>query len=697
MPDKEPWEVLVKIAQKTVGVVAILCLAIGSVALYGLSRSSNEIERIGGKILPTVESLLVTGKSLESIAKFQQILINPYVDARTKERTLDEIELQLQLIGQRLPERAVSSGADGTEGNDWQEFRKALDEWKACHKKVVELYGQLSESGIQAPESLRAKLSELQAEGRLWTIALASTIMERKDFLWEVDATDSEMWAWSKGFSTENKILSQLIGTELGPPMDRLYSSGAKVVEIFERQGKTDESVAEASEVFRAETVAAERELASVFDRARAETQRVRELYAQIRAQSMGAGTASMEKAQSILNKLIERHTEASATAVHSARKTAWRLTAVTAGCAILAVIIGIIVTRGITGPFIQGVEFALSVQRGDLSKRLTVRTSDEAGQLASALNDMAEDLTTQNNLVQEGVGVLVSVAEQLGRAASELVAGASQALSAVSETTTTVEEVRRSAKVCSEQAKHVSDVSREAVNISESGRAATSENVGRINLIKEQMESIGHAVVSLSGHTEAIEEITATVQDLADQSKLLAVNASIEAALAGDRGKGFAVVALEIKSLSDQSREATDQVHKILQNIRNSVNAVVMATEQGSKAVQSGVEQSIAAGQSIEELASSVASSAQAANVIDSTTEQQFVGMDQVAGAMGNIEQTVRQYLDRASGLQAVAGRLTEVGDQLTTLMARYRVDADSHGSKGTTNREDPAYSDCL
>lgn len=665
-----------KISQKIVGVVSILCITIGAVALYGLHLSRVEMQRIGEEILPTVEGLLLTGRSLESISRFQQVLINPYVDEQTKGSALEQIEVQLQLIGRRLSVDGKSEVAAGTEGNSWAEFGKALDEWKASHEKLVALYRQLSESGIDAPETLRARLSELQAEGRLWAVALASAIMERKDFLWELDATDSEMWAWSKGFSTENKTLSKLIGTELVAPMKRFYSSGKKVTEIFERDGKTDQAVSKAMEIFRDETVPAEKELASVFDRAKAETQRVRELYAQIRAESMGACTVDMEKAQSILNKLIEKQTDASSAAVRSARRKAWVLTVVTAAAAVVAVILGIILTGGITGPLSQGVDFALSVRQGNLSKRLQVKTSDEAGQLASALNDMAEDLVMQNDRVKGGVDVLASVVEQLAGAASDLVAGASEALSAVNETTTTVEEVKQSAKVCNEQARNVSDVSRQAVSISESGRTATNETVVRIRLIKEQMESIDRMVVRLSEHTEEIEDITETVQDLADQSRLLAVNASIEAARAGDQGKGFAVVAHSIKSLSNQSREATDQVHKLLEKIRNSVNAVVMAAEQGNKAVRAGVEQSTAAGESIEDLANSVATSAQAASVIDATTEQQSLGMDQIVGAMGDIERTVKGNLDRASQLKGAAQRLTELSDQLKTLVGRYRVD---------------------
>ena len=111
------------------------------------------------------------------------------------------------------------------------------------------------------------------------------------------------------------------------------------------------------------------------------------------------------------------------------------------------------------------------------------------------------------------------------------------------------------------------------------------------MNLIKTQMESIGETVVRLSDQSRAIEDIIASVQDLADQSNLLAVNASIEAARAGDQGKGFAVVAHEIKTLADQSKEATEHIRTILDDTRKWVSAAVMATEQGGKAVEAGLQ----------------------------------------------------------------------------------------------------------
>jgi methyl-accepting chemotaxis protein len=166
-----------------------------------------------------------------------------------------------------------------------------------------------------------------------------------------------------------------------------------------------------------------------------------------------------------------------------------------------------------------------------------------------------------------------------------------------------------------------------------------------------------------------------ATVQDLADQSNLLAVNASIEAARAGEQGKGFSVVAQEIKMLADQSREATGQVRTILEDTRKWVGAVVMATEQGAKAVDAGVAQSKLAGDSIRSLADSVIISSQAASVIHASGEQQSVGMDQVSAAMSKIETAMQQNVESVSQMETAAKELENLGATLEKLVARYTV----------------------
>jgi methyl-accepting chemotaxis protein len=317
--------------------------------------------------------------------------------------------------------------------------------------------------------------------------------------------------------------------------------------------------------------------------------------------------------------------------------------------------------------------EVAGKIAGGDL--RVKVHPQSDRDKLGNAFSAMVENLQRMTSQIAEGVNVLSASANQISTSTTQLAAGAVETATAVSEATTTVEEVRQAAQVSSQKAKSVSENARNMTQISQSGSKSTEETVAGIGKIRQQMEAIADSTVRLSEQTQTIGQIVATVEDLAAQSNLLAVNASIEAAKAGEQGKGFAVVAQEVRSLAEQSKQATSQVRTILSDIQKATSAAVMATEQGSKAVEVGVKQSTQAGQSIRTLSDSVTEAAQAATQIAASSQQQLVGVDQVASAMENVKQASTQNADSARQLEAAVHNLNELGQKLKTSVSQYRT----------------------
>ncbi len=286
----------------------------------------------------------------------------------------------------------------------------------------------------------------------------------------------------------------------------------------------------------------------------------------------------------------------------------------------------------------------------------------------------MEGDLRRILEEVQESVNVLAPAAGEILTTTTQVASSATESATAVSETTATVEEVKQTAQVSNQKAQYVADIAQKAVQSSQGGKRSVEESIELMSRIREQMESIAESIVRLSEQGQAIGEIIATVNDLAEQSNLLAVNAAIEAARAGEQGKGFNVVAQEVRSLAEQSKLATGQIRAILMDIQKATNSAVMATEQGSKAVEAGVKQSTAAGEAIRLLADSIMEAAQASTQIAASSRQQVVGMDQIVQAMENIKQASEQNVTGTKQTETVAQNLHELGQKLKQLVEQYK-----------------------
>lgn len=309
----------------------------------------------------------------------------------------------------------------------------------------------------------------------------------------------------------------------------------------------------------------------------------------------------------------------------------------------------------------------------GDLTAELKPRSEKDV--LATAFGAMRDGLRRVSSQLLESTNILSSSAQQIVATTAQVASGASETATAVSETTTTVEEVKQTAELSTRKARFVSESAQKAVQVAQTGKKSVDDSIQAMNGIRSQVESIAGSVVRLSEQSQAIGEIMITVNDLAEQSNLLAVNAAIEAAKAGDRGKGFAVVAQEVRSLAEQSKQATAQVRTILNDIQKATAGVAMETEQASKATEAGVKLSALAGESVQTLADSIADAAQAATQIAASSQQQMVGMDQVAGAMESIKAASAQNVASTQQMEAAAKNMQDLGQKLKELVAVYKV----------------------
>ncbi|MCC6893256.1 MAG: hypothetical protein IT321_10565 [Anaerolineae bacterium] len=318
----------------------------------------------------------------------------------------------------------------------------------------------------------------------------------------------------------------------------------------------------------------------------------------------------------------------------------------------------------------------------GDWRQRLDIAnlsiTNDEERmlkRLGEAVNRVLDRLQGIVTEINQAVGQVESDTQEILAAMTRQISMANEQDAVVTETTATVNEVRATVTETAERAQSVAETAQISVDISRTGTESVTQTVLGMEVIRHRVEDIADNILVLSENTQQIGEIIATVNSLADQSRMLALNASVEAARAGEEGKGFAVVALEVRNLADQNREATVQVREILGEIQRATNAAVMVTEEGSKGVDQGQTLVNKAGDSIRDLSHAIEEAALAAMQIAASTRQQTIGMDQLTQAMRTIKKATSETLNTTLQVKASVQNLRDASNRINMVLSGLKL----------------------
>ncbi|MFY1827169.1 methyl-accepting chemotaxis protein [Myxococcus fulvus] len=402
-------------------------------------------------------------------------------------------------------------------------------------------------------------------------------------------------------------------------------------------------------------------------------------------------GKDLMDQVRTVISEMLaeeqERWTEHAEAARDAARQIMWVL----AICAVLGLLIvsvgSYVITRSITVPLrrlMLGVE---QLGTGKLTQRIDIKGRDETAELARAFNDMAErrqqseaQIARQSEqrehtlrTVAEFVNQLAGASSQILASTTEQVAGAQEQGSAVTETVSTIEEITKTSEEAAGRARNVSDSARHAEEVGRSGRRSVEEAVSSMGTVREQVESIAQRILALAEQAQAIGDIITTVNDISEQTHMLALNASIEASRAGENGRGFAVVAAEVKALADQSKKATSQVRQILGQIQKATHGAVMTTEEGTKSVATATRVVSEAGSTIQTLSDLLAQASLTAAQIAASANQQATGIAQIRQAMHDVNQATQQGLMSSRQTERAMQDINGMGQKLKGLLEEY------------------------
>jgi len=324
--------------------------------------------------------------------------------------------------------------------------------------------------------------------------------------------------------------------------------------------------------------------------------------------------------------------------------------------------------------------EFMSAVGGGNLADRLSLngdgrQANDPLVKLGHRLNETVASLGDMIAQIRDAATALSERTSEILATTTQQASGATEQSAAISQATTTVDEIRTIAEQLVNRSQTVANTSQRTVEISRDGQETVREAIAGMAQIKARVDVIEENILALSDRTQLIGEIIDTVNEIASQSNMLALNASVEAARAGDHGKGFAIVAEEVRELADRSRQATAQVKTILSDIQKATNATGMATEEGKKGVDVGVGLVARMGDAIDQLASVIDESAQSALQMVAGGRQQRTGMEQIAVAMSNINQATIHNIASTKQAERSARELNDLARSLAETVEQYQL----------------------
>jgi methyl-accepting chemotaxis protein len=273
-------------------------------------------------------------------------------------------------------------------------------------------------------------------------------------------------------------------------------------------------------------------------------------------------------------------------------------------------------------------------------------------------------------NQIGRAVGQVQTSSAELEAVAGQQATGAKEEATAMSEITTTINELLATSRQIAESAKRVAVVAAETAGAARTGDGTIEQANDAITAIRRQVDLIVRHMLELGEKSQQIGAVLDIVSELAEQTNILAINATIEATSAGESGRRFAVVADEIRKLADRVGGSTKEIRGLIDDVRGAVNTTVMATETGSKAVDAGFAQFGRVAESFAQIADLVGTTTQAAREIELSTKQQTTAVEQVNVAVVDVAQATRATEASSTQTQQTAAQLAGLSRDLMLLV---------------------------
>ena len=378
----------------------------------------------------------------------------------------------------------------------------------------------------------------------------------------------------------------------------------------------------------------------------------------------------------SIVEEFVKQQTDEASAMTGNVQKSIGQIMVVLLVISLITIVSGFLIawyiTSSVVRPLIRAVDVSNSIANGDLTVKIESDSNDETGQLLNSMKNMVANLKKLIADIKETSSNMASASEQLSASSEEMSKGvvsqsdrSTQIASAAHEMSQTVVEIARNASSIAVSASGTANIAKEGEHI-------VDKSVSEVKDIAATVSESSKVMVSLGERSRQIGDIIRVISEIADQTNLLALNAAIEAARAGEQGKGFAVVADEVRKLAERTAKATSEIGSMIGAIQEEVQKSVTSMDEVSKMVGTGVEFSTQTGEALHKIVSSVSELQMMVQQIASATEEMSATSEQISGdimAVANVSKETstgsEQIAGASSEVAMLASRLLEMGGQ--------------------------------
>ncbi|MGO9378750.1 MAG: methyl-accepting chemotaxis protein [Dissulfurispiraceae bacterium] len=340
-----------------------------------------------------------------------------------------------------------------------------------------------------------------------------------------------------------------------------------------------------------------------------------------------------------------------------------------------LSLFLAIIITGSIVKPLNKAVSTAERVADGDLTVEIEANSSDETGTLLKAIKHMANKLRKMMSDIKQASASMASGSEQLSASSEEITRSMSSQSARASQIATSAEEMSQTVIDIAKNSANIATAATDTASIAGQGADIVNKSVDESKAIATTVDNSVRVMQTLGDRSKQIGEIIAVINDIADQTNLLALNAAIEAARAGEQGRGFAVVADEVRKLAERTSKATSEISGMIGSMQSEVDHAVQAMDETSKKVEVGLKYSQNAGEQLSNIVSSATSLKGMVQQIATATEEMSTTSEAISGDIHEIANGSSEISSGATQIARSSTELARLAGDLKVIVEQFKV----------------------